>query len=153
MEKDDTEAVRHIAYASWHHTYEGIIPRHIQDTFLEGAYHPEMLEKKRTQAYVYVAEIAGEVIGFANVSLKNEMKEAELFAIYLLPTYQGYGVGTALIDYSLQEQHLQTLYVEVEQANDIGMQFYKAKGFTHVKTYTEDFAGHLLQTVRLRLDV
>lgn len=153
MVKHDTEAVRHIAYTSWHHTYEGIIPRHIQDTFLERAYHPEIIEEKRTHAYLYVAELAGEIIGFANVSIINEAKEAELFAIYLLPTYQGYGAGTALLKHSIQEQGLQTLFVEVEQANDVGMQFYKAKGFTHVKTYTEDFAGHSLQTVQLRLDV
>lgn len=42
----DIPVVQNVAKLSWHDTYEGIIPRHIQENFLDIAYSTSMLEKE-----------------------------------------------------------------------------------------------------------
>lgn len=68
MKTNDIKQVRQVAERSWHHTYEGIIPRHIQDQFLESAYQDEMMERRLLHSLFFVAEEEGRVLGFANVT-------------------------------------------------------------------------------------
>ena len=76
MKTNDIKQVRQVAERSWHHTYEGIIPRHIQDQFLESAYQDEMMERRLLHSLFFVAEEEGRVLGFANVTpvQKTEMR-------------------------------------------------------------------------------
>lgn len=41
MKQEDIHAVQSVAKIAWHDTYEGIIPREIQDSFLDEAYSDE----------------------------------------------------------------------------------------------------------------
>lgn len=148
--KTDIEAIQLVASESWHATYEGIIPRNIQDKFLAGAYHANMLEKRLKQGLLLVAAINDKVVGFANFFF--DETDAELAAIYLLPKYQNKGIGTALLEKGLAENpQVISLYINVEKENHQGVRFYKTKGFEVVSEMTEDFDGHYLQTVRMVL--
>lgn len=154
MKFEDITQVQHIAKISWHATYDGIIPLHVQTNFLRVAYHEEMLERRMHQSYMIVCEIDGEIIGFANFSLVNKAKEVELAAIYLDPLHQGKGVGTALLQAGLNHlSPVNKVYLNVEKENKIGRQFYEAKGFKLVKEFDDHFDGHVLKTVRMVLDV
>lgn len=151
MEKKDIEGVQEAAATSWHTTYEGIIPRVVQDRFLSAAYNKEMLARRMERSIMLVAEGEGRITGFANFTPVNEMGASELAAIYLLPEMQGTGIGTALLERGMgMLPGLTVLEVTVEKDNDIGLQFYTAKGFTIVGEFEEDFDGHMLQSVRMR---
>lgn len=154
MQQSDIPQVQHIAKTAWHATYEGIIPLHIQNNFLDTAYNEARLLQRLESSIMHVAQYEGSVCGFANYSKVNDEGLCELVAIYLLPSVQGKGIGSALLQQAIQDFNgLKEIHVNVEQANTIGMNFYLAKGFKIVKQFEEDFEGHILHTVRMVLEV
>ena len=154
MQSKDIETVQRIARMSWHSTYEGIIPRAIQDRFLESAYSDEMMERRLKKSIMFIAETAEEVVGFANYSPVNRDGMTELTAIYLYQAYQGKGIGTALLAEGIQRlQGVKEIHLNVEKNNRIGLTFYQAKGFEVVSEFDDDFDGHILKTIRMVLKV
>lgn len=152
MVKEDIQQVQQVAKESWNATYEGIIPNKIQKNFLNTAYSHEMMEHRLRGSFLYVAETENQIVGFANFSPANREGQVELSAIYLSPTYQGKGIGTALLQAGVKNiENIQEIYVDVEQENTIGKTFYAAKGFKTIKAYDDDFDGHILKTVRMAL--
>ena len=151
---EDTKQVQDVAKKSWNATYEGIIPNSIQENFLKGAYNDEMMQKRLSRSLLLVAEAEDKIAGFANFSPVNEQGQAELSAIYLYPEYQGYGIGSALLDKGITMLgNLKEVYLDVEKDNTIGTNFYKAKGFKIVDEYDDNFDGHILKTVRMVLKI
>lgn len=117
MKQEDIHAVQSVAKIAWHDTYEGIIPREIQDSFLDEAYSDEKMKYRLENTHLFVAEEEGEVIGFANFSPVRLQNEAELGAIYLLPDQQGKGIGSALLQKGLTVlKGIRKLYIHVEAA-------------------------------------
>ncbi|MBW7977864.1 GNAT family N-acetyltransferase [Bacillus velezensis] len=154
MKTNDIKQVRQVAERSWHHTYEGIIPRHIQDQFLESVYQDEMMERRLLHSLFFVAEEEGRVLGFANATPVQKDGNAELTAIYIDPDCQGNGIGTALLKECIRQSGgVKKLYVHAEKENRIALSFYQAKGFQWVCEFEEDFKGHTLQTVKLVLNI
>lgn len=154
MSQKDIKKVQDIARESWHATYEGIIPLHIQDNFLNAAYSTEMMERRLHESLVYVAEADQQVVGFANYSPINQQGEVELAAIYIYPDFQDSGIGTALFQKGINDiDGVKAIFVDVEKENKIGTTFYIAKGFEVIETFDDDFDGHLLKTVRMKLEV
>ncbi|EMR05355.1 Spermine/spermidine acetyltransferase [Bhargavaea cecembensis DSE10] len=150
MEERDIPAVRQVAAESWHDTYEGIIPRGIRERFLSAAYSPASLKRRLEQSILYVAEHHDTVVGFANFSRLPDTGDAELSAIYLLPAYQGRGLGTALLESGIGElSGAERLYITVERENRNGIRFYQASGFSTVDEFEEDFGGHTLNSIRM----
>ncbi|MFJ7666226.1 GNAT family N-acetyltransferase [Lysinibacillus sp. NPDC097195] len=151
MNKDDIPFVQKIAQLSWYATYEGIIPKQIQEEFLQAAYSDDRLQTRLQKSPFLVAQIGDAIVGFANFSNVNA-GQAELFAIYLHPSYQHKGIGSALLESGIQQlQGVVSLTVCVEKDNLIGRQFYFAKGFQQVEEYDELFGGHILKTLKLAL--
>ncbi|WP_066287779.1 GNAT family N-acetyltransferase [Bacillus sp. FJAT-29937] len=152
MTIDDIPQIQNVAKTSWNYTYEGIIPKDIQDNFLVSAYNDEMMKRRLEHSHLYVAEIEGTIVGFANFSPVKEHGEIELGAIYLLPEYQGKGIGTALLSEGIHQiEGINEVYINVEKDNHIGRNFYDAKGFTLVSEFDDNFDGHILKTVRMVL--
>lgn len=149
MKQDDIAAVQQIAKISWHDTYEGIIPAEIQDLFIERAYSNAMMMKRLEKTSVYVAIHDNEIIGFANFTRVDEDGDAELTAIYLLPSHQHLGYGKQLLNEGLQHiQDAQQLFVYVESENQKGRTFYERSNFTCVEEFDEFFEGHPLSTAK-----
>ncbi|MGY0694642.1 N-acetyltransferase family protein [Virgibacillus sp. FSP13] len=154
MKRDDIPHVQYVAKTSWNSTYEGIIPREIQDNFLRVAYNDDRMEKRLAGSYLYVVETGGEIVGFANFSPVNKEGKAELGAIYLLPDYQGYGLGTTLLNRGIAElKGVKEIFISVEKDNEIGKRFYEAKGFDVISEFDDNFDGNILKTIRMVLHV
>ena len=149
----DIEAVVNVAIKSWHATYEGIIPRHVQNRFLEIAYSKEMLKQRCEKTHVYVATDHENIIGFANFSNVKKDGEVELSAIYLLPTVWGKGIGSQLLAYGIEQLSPTAIFINVEAENEVGKQFYVARNFQVVEEFEEDFEGHTLKTTRMVLQL
>ncbi|WP_368505116.1 N-acetyltransferase family protein [Alkalihalophilus sp. As8PL] len=149
--KDITD-IQKVAKETWNDTYEGIIPRVIQDRFIASAYSDENLERRITKSLFLVATVNDSVIGFANFFSKQT--EAVLGAIYIDPSEHGKGIGSELLFTGIKELNgITRVLVEVETGNEGGVAFYQAKGFYFVEEYDDHFDGHVLKTKRMALDL
>lgn len=154
MHYEDIKQVQNIAKTTWNATYEGIIPLEVQNNFLKSAYNDERMKQRIERSFLYVAEVEGKVVGFANYSPVRDGGKVELGAIYLYPDFQGKGIGTAMLQQAVKElEDLKEIYINVEKDNTIGMNFYQAKGFEFVEEFDEEFGGHILKTVRMVMKV
>ncbi len=152
MIEEDTKAVQDVARKSWNATYEGIIPSSIQENFLNTAYSDEMMERRLKGSLLLVAEVNDGIVGFANYSPVKSEGKVELGSIYIYPEYQGAGIGTALLKEGIAlSTGVKEIYINVEKDNFIGKNFYKAKGFSFVEVFDDDFDGHILRTERMVL--
>ncbi|SDN20792.1 GNAT family N-acetyltransferase [Alkalicoccus daliensis] len=149
--KEDIEEIQDIAIQSWHDTYEGLIPRDVQDAFLNKAYSKERLEQRINKANMFVCEKAGHMIGFAGFFYETPT-HAEVSAIYVLPGAQREGVGSALMRHLWAHmQNVENLYVDIESGNEKAENFYQSLGFKQEQEFEEVFEGFTLQTKRFRL--
>lgn len=154
MEKRDIRGVQAVAKASWESTYDKIIPSDVQERFLQSAYNEGMMLKRMEISSLYVAETNEEIIGFANFSAVKQNGDSELGAIYLLPEYQGVGIGTALLQQGLQNlDGAKVLFISVEKENAVGIDFYLARGFQMQHEFEDDLNGHISQMIRMSLDL
>ncbi|MCT2346855.1 GNAT family N-acetyltransferase [Niallia taxi] len=152
--QEDITQVQDVAKTTWNATYEGIIPAEIQENFLKSAYNDDRMKQRIESSTLYVAEVEGTVVGFANFSPVRENGKVELGAIYLYPKHQGKGIGSALVQTGIKDlDGVNEIYINVEKDNKIGKTFYEAKGFEVVKEFDDDFDGHILKTVRMVLKV
>jgi ribosomal protein S18 acetylase RimI-like enzyme len=152
VELKDIPEVQKIAKVTWNHTYDGLIPRQIQDKFISSAYSDENMTIRVEKTLLFVAVLNEEVVGFSNFFLRDS--QAVLGAIYIYPKEHGKGIGTKLLKAGINEfDHVSNIFVEVEVGNEVGENFYKAKGFDFVEEYEEDFYGHKLKTKKLVLKV
>src|SRR5699024_241949 len=154
MIKKDKSTVQDIAITTWHATYTGIIPRDIQDDFLKKAYSHHMMIQRLKQPYFFVAEYNGDFVGLVQFRVPDKHGMTELAAIYLYPEYQGKGIGSAFLEKGIEYlEHANEIQLNVEKDNDKGRRFYEAKGFVVIYEYEEDFAGHILNTIRMSLKI
>lgn len=154
MNNEDIAQVQDVAKKSWNSTYEGIIPLEIQEKFLKAAYNDERMKQRLERSFIFVAEVDGSIVGFANFSPVSDEGKADLGAIYLYPEYQGKGIGSVLLKQGINElEGIKEIYINVEKDNKIGKNFYDAKGFEVVKEFDDTFEGHTLKTVRMVLSV
>src|SRR5699024_4220223 len=152
MTRKDMKQVQDIAKTTWHATCDGIIPRDIQNNFLDKAYSLQMMKQRLKQPYFFVAEVKGKVVGFSQFTVPDQQGMTELVAIYLYPDYQGIGIGSAFLKEGMKHlKDVKEIQLNVEKDNHIGRQFYEAKGFSVISEYQEDFAGHVLNTMRMAL--
>lgn len=154
MRDEDIKQVQDVAKTAWHATYQDIIPLEIQEKFLETAYNDKRLKQRLERSFLFVAEVEGRIVGFANFSPISEDGRVELGAIYLYPEQQGKGIGSALLQKGIKDlKNVREIYINVEEANNIGKTFYEAKGFELVRKFDDVFDGHILKSVRMVLKV
>lgn len=102
---EDADRIAQVHIASWRETYHDIIPTR----YLEHLSHDKREQgwrKSLTEGPVFVAlDQTNEVIGFANGGPSRGSKgtEGELYALYLLKTHQGQGIGKRLFDHVLAD--------------------------------------------------
>lgn len=93
-------------------------------------------------AHYFVADIDGKAVGYAGMWLIWD--GADVTNIAVLPAYQGYGIGTALVKKLAQEVRMsgaQTLMLEVRRSNERAQHVYNKIGFVvcgERKGYYED---------------
>jgi len=160
----DLPGVSGVHASTWRTAYAGIVP----DSYLEGM-SPEVSLARRRERYPnypvlpqgeeLVAEQDGAIVGYASLGhVREEGMPAdlgEIWALYVLPSHQGDGVGTALLVAGvarLQTLGFTSIVLWVLSGNVSARAFYEQRGFAldgGVKNWDRD--GWSLPQVRYRL--
>ncbi|SFI29191.1 Ribosomal protein S18 acetylase RimI [Collimonas sp. OK307] len=133
----DAGVIAAVRIDSWRTTYRGIIP----DDYLDGmkieestAIWSRILSATSNAANVFVAEVDGEVLGFAAGMTLAQAKlgfDSELTAIYLEPSVQRAGIGRKLVAHvaaALASAGANNMLVWVLADNRPARQFYEMLG-------------------------
>jgi ribosomal protein S18 acetylase RimI-like enzyme len=149
MTSKDIEHVQRIVRDTWRETYYGIIPEELQTNFLEHAYSDMMLMMRMEKTAMLIAEREGVPIGFANITKVDEDGDAELTAMYILPTHQHSGYGKKLFHNALSTlKSASQVFVYVDGKNESGRAFYEKQGFQLLDVFDETFEGHPVETAQ-----
>ncbi len=153
----DLVEVQRVAQVTWFHAYKEIYPEKTILTFLSQAYSLDRLRdslrtdsNKPRRLFYEVADEDG-MVGYGEL-VERGYAEYELTWIYLLPEFQGKGIGKRLLRQLINDvSPLRRMFAWVEKENGGGRSFYESMQF-HVEEEIEDhFFGtvtHLLKYVR-----
>lgn len=135
---EDAHSIQEIFYKTWLDTYPnqryGITKEDIQDRFKE-AFTEETIKQReyqilnpKTDTMIFVAKIGGKTIGLCRIVVNDEANLLQ--AIYVLPEYQGRGVGKALWNEIRKnfDPKIKTI-VNVATYNNKAISFYEKLGF------------------------
>ncbi|MCS6938185.1 MAG: GNAT family N-acetyltransferase [Roseiflexus sp.] len=134
---NDADAVFAVAQEAWRFTYASIFDPAFIDQFVSTNYAPAHLRAlvhlvDSNALFFDVALDANRVIGFCNAGMTPQ--GAQLFRIYLLPTYIGRGIGSGLLQRGeafLRDQGVDSYFCYVHKDNELGKRFYLRQGFVH----------------------
>ncbi len=156
-ERDDAAAIANVHVQTWRSTYAGVLP----DDYLVGlsvARHAGLWDRWLSDAqpghrvYAAVADGAG-IVGFASFGrlrehtrLPNKVQTGEIYTLYVLPDFQGQGLGKALLTQAfagLADAAYESAVIWVLEANPSRF-FYEAMGGRKVSGRQEKFAGTMV---------
>jgi ribosomal protein S18 acetylase RimI-like enzyme len=152
----DAKGITFVHIESWKTSYKGVVPDSLIDgldkTFARREkFWSEVLESKMNEHILFVAEDDEKIVGFANggkIKENIEGYDSELYAIYLLQSSQGKGIGrklTELCAKKLHEQGYQSMLLWVLEANKDSRSFYEHIGAKLVAESTHEIAGKSLK--------
>jgi ribosomal protein S18 acetylase RimI-like enzyme len=138
---DDALAVAQVHVASWRSTYRTLLP----DDFLASLTETAYADRWRRfigggTSRVYVIEDEGELVGFASGGRERAGEigyTGELYAIYVLDSFQGRGFGRELVRAvvaGLREMGLEDMVIWVLRDNRPARDFYERLGGAYVRT-------------------
>lgn len=156
-ENADLLEVQRVAQVTWLHAYKEIYPEKAILTFLSQAYSLDRLrdllrtDSNKLRRLFYVVATEDGIVGYGEL-VERGFAEYELTRIYLLPEFQGKGIGKRLLNQLINDVYpLRQMFAWVEKENGGGRSFYESMQF-HVEEEIEDnFFGtvtHLLKYVR-----
>lgn len=91
----------------------------------------------------YVAKVDGKVVGFTLPLITSDGQHS-LGALYVLPEFQGHGIGYALAQKNLDWHGNQPIYLAVAAYNQRAISFYKSFGFVETGKKLEDLTARKL---------
>lgn len=140
---EDIASIRSISENTWPSTYGNIISKEQIDFMLDWMYSDASLEKQMNTGHeFYLAIMQNEPIGFCSVSPASEddlstdtnsdsSKDFKLNKLYVLPSIQKTGAGSALLNKALEvakSKGAKSIYLQVNKLNK-AVNYYLKKGF------------------------
>lgn len=165
--KADVRGIIRVHGLGWRAAYDGLLPDSVlQELTVDPS--PEEIQEwqanlQANREGVLVAVDETETVrGFLDLRWgDSETKtfvgddEAGLRAIYVDPDYYHQGIGTALLERGLEAlpESIAAVRLEMLQQNDLGAQFYEAKGFEQTGTGEYEIDGQPYPTTIYTLDL
>jgi ribosomal protein S18 acetylase RimI-like enzyme len=149
----DAVAIASVHADAWQNAYAGIIPHKALAT---------MIARRGTEWWnrvigrsgaVLVAEVGGKIAGYVTYGrnrARQLSQQGEIYELYLLPEYQGIGLGTRLFDgarKALRAHDLKGLVVWALEDNHLANRFYEGLGGRDVAEGTETFDDKTLKKI------
>jgi ribosomal protein S18 acetylase RimI-like enzyme len=132
--RDDVEAIRDVARASWEHDYPDILTSESLQAGVDEWYSTDSIRDAVDwpRASVLVARTDGDVVGFVHAVFDADRNEGNVLRLYVDPEYRDAGVGRTLLESvrdALSDRGADRLRAMVLAANDPGNAFYEHLGF------------------------
>ena len=131
---DDAAGIAAVHDAAWRYAYRGILLGIDLERMVERR-GPLWWEKAiRRHVVVLVLEVDGRVVGYATLGptrMRTLPYKGEIYEIYVLPEYQGLGLGSRLFQSArrmLGDLHFAGLAVRALRDNDNAVGFYRRLG-------------------------
>lgn len=150
----DITAIAQVAAETWRATYAHTVALHNQQLLLERSYAPAALAAAiaADPAWFYVAEVAGQVVGFAQFVHRPD-GFGELARIYVLPAYQRHGLGRAMLAQGasdLRRAGIEVCFVSVEVDNSGALAFYRRFGFRRNRAHASFLGDQIVRLIELK---
>lgn len=152
-ESRDADAITTVHDAAWRYAYDGMIPAK-ELARIVARRGPRWWERAiRRGTAILVIEVAGQVCGYATFGpnrARNLVQKGEVYEIYLLPEYQGVGLGTRLFLAARRELSrfgFDSVVVWALADNDQACRFYRNAGGRKVARANERFGNVSLTKV------
>jgi ribosomal protein S18 acetylase RimI-like enzyme len=149
----DADAVAGVHLESWRTAYAGLIPHKALATMIARRGVQWWSRVISRSGAVLVAEIGGKIVGYVTYGrnrARQLTQQGEIYELYLLPEYQGIGLGTKLFDAArkaLRAHDLKGLVVWALEDNAIAARFYAGLGGRDIAEGTETFDDKTLKKV------
>lgn len=130
----DAPAIAEVHYQAWQGAYAGIIPHRTLNRMIARRGARWWANAIRRVSTVLVAEIGGEVVGYATLGrnrARNLPQQGEIYELYIRPEYQGIGLGSKLFAAArkkLADHGLKGLVVWALEDNVGALNFYEGAG-------------------------
>jgi len=136
--KMDLENLRRITWLSWMDAYSSFIPETDLQAYFDiyydrGAFSTLFIDPS---AHGYIAEVDGCITGYARTVFNRQENRLYLAALYLLPDFQGRGIGKGLVkavEEHAAERHIGEILVGVMVQNSRALGFYEKAGFQFIR--------------------
>ena len=128
----DIKAVRELLVETWHATYDAIYGPEKVTEITDDWHSVRSLTARLTtpNSEFLVADDGKRIAGMAFASADDTGKAVTLHQLYVRPDSQGRGIGGMLLDEVLNSfPDIETMRLEVEEANTRAVAFYEAYGF------------------------
>jgi len=152
-EPQDATAIAGVHHAAWRGAYAGIIPHRALNNMLSRRGAQWWDNAIRKAASILVVEVGGELAGYATMG-RNRARElrqqGEIYELYLMPEYQGVGLGTRLFASArarLRASGLRGLVVWALEDNDNACNFYTGNGGVDIAEGVEVFDNKALRKI------
>jgi GNAT superfamily N-acetyltransferase len=149
----DARAISEVHRYAWEQAYSGLIPHKPLMQMICRRDETWWRKASRGSATILVIEVEGQVVGYSTLGLNRARAlpyDGEIYELYLLPEYQGTGLGSMLFGEALNL--LKSLGCSGNIAwcledSDIVTRFFRSRGGRDVAEGMEDFAGTKLRKV------
>jgi ribosomal protein S18 acetylase RimI-like enzyme len=138
MEVRDVQAVRRVTWETWRATYGSIIPEHDIREYFDEHYSISALTElfKKPDVTGYIIEIDDCIAGFIRTEYVKKENLFYLSSLYVLPEFQGGGLGRKLLDVAEEKARqygLEQVWLAVMTANTTALAWYAKLGFIFVE--------------------
>lgn len=132
--KNQLEIVNQLAHDIWFIAYENIISDNQIKYMLNRMYSIESLEQQLDNNQVFLLVQEDDIfIGYASYEINSDLNQkTKIHKLYVLPQYQGKGIGNLLIDEISKKAKLKNqsaLFLNVNK-NNKAVHFYQKVGFS-----------------------
>ncbi|MFE3452181.1 GNAT family N-acetyltransferase [Nonomuraea sp. NPDC059194] len=130
---DDAPAIETVRIQTWKFAYRGAMPDALLDDLAVTEQNVSLGRRALVsgRARAFVAEAAGEVVGFSRYGgSRDDKSDDEVYAIYVLPAHLSTGLGRALMTATVETIPAErTVGLWVLAANPRARRFYESFGF------------------------
>lgn len=149
----DAPEIAEVHLEAWRNAYAGIIPHKALTAMINRRGADWWANAIRRAATVLVVEIGGAIAGYATIG-KNRARElseqGEIYELYMLPEYQGIGLGSRLFSAArrtLADHGLKGMVVWALEENQNALSFYTGAGGRDVAEGVEVFEHKALKKI------
>jgi GNAT superfamily N-acetyltransferase len=149
----DAHSISCIYIRTWRDTYLGLVPFGYLYSMSQSRFERGFMDELTSKGVIsYVAEDAGEVVGFVSGGYErqgDDVYNGEIYALYVLKNYQRQGIGTGLVSAlatKLSHFGIYSMLVWVLEHNPY-RRFYEKISGMYLRRQRMPFSGEILDTV------